>query len=219
MPLRRSAATKVMVFQCPAAPDRSGVRHTGNGRSAEPSWYWRRSRRRTQGAQDQTCPVLASNAGAPAPHPPALAPLRAGFFLKVILRRPKKRHTAVRLPGILCLRIVKTTSSSVRSDCFSIRSSRKSACFSKGEMLPPRGLAAQRPVSRKHLTQIMAVLAVTSNSSAASRREAPPSTAPHACPQNRPSALPASQKRINADRLSYPSPQENPPIQLRRNML
>src|SRR6516165_2885866 len=76
----------------------------------------------------------------------------------------------------LCLRITKTTWSSVRSDCFSIRPSRKSACFSKGEMLPPRGLATQRPVSRKHLTQIIAVLALTSNPSAASRREAPPST-------------------------------------------
>jgi hypothetical protein len=100
----------------------------------------------------------------------------------------------VRLPGILCLRITKTTSSSVRSDCFSIRPSRKSACLSKGETLPPRGLAAQRPVSRKHLTQIIAVLA----------RD-------HACPQNRPSASPVSQKRINADRLSYSWRDENPP--------
>jgi hypothetical protein len=73
-------------------------------------------------------------------------------------------------------RIAKTTSSSVRSGCFSIRPNRKSACFSNGEMLPPRGLAAQRPVCRKHLTQITAVLALTANSSAASRREAPLST-------------------------------------------
>jgi hypothetical protein len=29
-------------------------------------------------------------------------------------------------------------------------------------VLPPRGLAAQRPVSRKHFTQITAVLALTS---------------------------------------------------------
>src|SRR5438132_6003533 len=77
-----------------------------------------------------------------------------------------KRQTAVRPPGILCLRIAKTTSSSVRSGCFSIRPNRKSACFSNGEMLPPRGLAAQRPVCRKHLTQITAVLALTANSSA-----------------------------------------------------
>jgi hypothetical protein len=43
-------------------------------------------------------------------------------------------------------------------------------------ILPPRGLAAQRPVSRKHLTQMIAVLALTANSSAAARREAPLST-------------------------------------------
>jgi hypothetical protein len=41
---------------------------------------------------------------------------------------------------------------------------------------PRCGLAAQRPVCRKHLTQITAVLALTANSSAASRREAPLST-------------------------------------------
>src|SRR6516165_4481089 len=61
------------------------------------------------------------------------------------------RQTAVRLPAILCLLIAKTTSSSVRSGCFSIRPNRKSACFSNGELLPPRGSAAQRPVCRKHL--------------------------------------------------------------------
>ena len=44
----------------------------------------------------------------------------------------------------------------------SIRASKNSACSSSGDMLPPRGLAAQRPVSRKHFTQITAVLALTS---------------------------------------------------------
>jgi hypothetical protein len=37
-----------------------------------------------------------------------------------------------------------------------------SACSPIGEILPPRGLAAHRPVSRKHLTQITAVLGLTS---------------------------------------------------------
>jgi hypothetical protein len=32
----------------------------------------------------------------------------------------------------------------------------------RGETLPPRGLAAQRPLSRKHFTQVTAVLALTS---------------------------------------------------------
>jgi hypothetical protein len=44
----------------------------------------------------------------------------------------------------------------------SISASKKSACFSSGDVLPPRGLAAQRPVSRKHFTQITAVLGLTS---------------------------------------------------------
>src|SRR5262245_2078556 len=125
------------------------------------------------------------------------------------------RQTAVRLPAILCLRIAKTTSSSVRSGCFSIRPNRKSACFSNGEMLPPRGWAAQRPVCRKHLTQITAVLALTANSSAASRREAPlydlrNHSFPH-LPRIGLRHRPASQKRINADRLSHLWPHENPP--------
>jgi hypothetical protein len=36
------------------------------------------------------------------------------------------------------------------------------ACSSNGEVLPPRGLAAHRPLSRKHFTQITVVLALTS---------------------------------------------------------
>jgi hypothetical protein len=32
----------------------------------------------------------------------------------------------------------------------------------RGDVLPPRGLAAQRPVSRKHFTQITGVLGLTS---------------------------------------------------------
>src|SRR5262249_36010343 len=125
----------------------------------------------------------------------------------------KKRHIALRLPGILCLCIARTASSRVRSGRRAIRPNRKSACFSNGETLPPRGLAVQRPVSRKHLTQIIAVLALTSNSSAAARRDAPLSTSAN---PSRPHVFriglrhrPASQNRINADRLSHPSPSEN----------
>jgi hypothetical protein len=68
----------------------------------------------------------------------------------------------VRLPGILCSRIAQTISSNVRSGSTAISVNKKSACFSSGDVLPPRGLAAQRPVSRKHFTQITAVLALTS---------------------------------------------------------
>src|SRR4029078_7013817 len=38
-----------------------------------------------------------------------------------------------------------------------------------------------------------------------------PQSRDHACPQNRPSASPVSQKRINADRFSYSWRDENPP--------
>jgi hypothetical protein len=92
----------------------------------------------------------------------AVARLRASFFLNVISCRWKNRQTAVRLPGILSSRIALTTSSSVKSGSSSISASKKSACFSSGDVLPPRGLAAQRPVSRKHFTQITAVLGLTS---------------------------------------------------------
>jgi hypothetical protein len=68
----------------------------------------------------------------------------------------------VRLPEIFCFRIAQTTSSNVRSGSISISASKKSACFSSDDVLPPRGLAAQRPVSRKHFTQITAVLGLTS---------------------------------------------------------
>src|SRR5262249_58189132 len=103
-----------LAFHCDGAPSsavhgRSGARRAGNGRSTAPSWYWRPFRRQTPAGPDQTCPALASNAFAPAPHPRAPAPPRAGFFLKVILWRLKKRHTAVRLPEILSLRISTTT--------------------------------------------------------------------------------------------------------------
>src|SRR5262249_61282316 len=94
----------------PAAHGQSGAHRAGNDRSAAPSWYWRRSRQRRPAGRDQTCPVLASSARAPAPRPRALAPLRAGFFLKVILCRLTKRQTAVLLPAILYLLIAKPTS-------------------------------------------------------------------------------------------------------------
>jgi hypothetical protein len=53
-----------------------------------------------------------------------------------------------------------------------------SAVLIQRRRAPPRGLATQRPVSRKHFTQITAVLALTSWCSAASRREAPLYTRP-----------------------------------------
>src|SRR5262245_52335970 len=72
--------------------------------------------------------------------------------------------------------MAQTTSSNVKSGCFSISVSSHGACASNGDVLPPRGLDAQLPVSRKHFTHFTAALGLMSSSSAASRREAPPST-------------------------------------------
>ena len=112
----------------------------------------------------------------PAPHLDDPAPLRADFFLKLILWRLKNSHTAVRLPAIPCLCMAQTTSSNVKSGCFSISVSSHDAWSSSGDVLPPRGLGAQIPVSSKHFTHFTAALGLMSSNSAASRREAPLST-------------------------------------------
>jgi hypothetical protein len=81
--------------------------------------------------------------------------------LKLMLRRAKNRHTALRLPAILHLRIAATISSSVRSGCSAISASRKSARFSSGEVLPPLGFAATLPVSSKRYIQITTTLGLS----------------------------------------------------------
>jgi hypothetical protein len=77
-----------------------------------------------------------------------------------MLRRAKNRHTALRLPAILRLRIVVTISSSVMSGRSAINASRNFACFSNGEVLPPLGFAATLPVSSKRCAQITTTLAL-----------------------------------------------------------
>ena len=82
-------------------------------------------------------------------------------------------HTALRLPAIRRLRIAATISSSVKSGRSAINTSKKSACASRGEMLPPLGLGAILPVSCCRCIHLMAELGLTANHSAASRRDAP----------------------------------------------
>ena len=53
----------------------------------------------------------------------------------------------------------------------------KVACASSGETLPPLGLGAMLPVACRRCIHLIAELGLTSNQSAASRREAPDSTA------------------------------------------
>jgi hypothetical protein len=99
----------------------------------------------------------------------------SGYLITALLRLELEKTGTVSLknfylrrmmrilpPFYLDSRITPTTSSSVKSGSSSISASKKSACFSSGDVLPPRGLAAQRPVSRKHFTQITAVLGLTS---------------------------------------------------------
>src|SRR5205085_4888426 len=102
--------------------------------------------------------VRASSAGVRERHPRASAPRRTEFFLKLILRRAKKRHAALRLPAIRRLRIAATISYSVRSGCSAISPSRNSACFSNGEVLPPLGLGATLPVASQRCVQIITTL-------------------------------------------------------------
>jgi hypothetical protein len=82
----------------------------------------------------------------------------------------------VRLPAILRLRIAANISSNVKSGCFAIKASSQSACFSNGEVLPPRGIAVELPASRQRCSHLTAALALISKCSAASRREPPLST-------------------------------------------
>jgi hypothetical protein len=99
------------------------------------------------------------------------------FFLKVMSCRWKNREAALLLVRIRRLRSSAMVSSKVRSDCSAMRANICSACRSNGETLPPRGFGAQRPVSFQHCSHRTAELASIPKLSAASRRDAPVSTA------------------------------------------
>jgi len=73
------------------------------------------------------------------------------------------------------LRMASTISSSVQSGCSAIRANSQSLCFPNGEVLPPHGFAATLPVPR--LTHFITELGLKSKRSAASRLDAPISTA------------------------------------------
>jgi len=114
-----------------------------------------------------------AGAGAHAPRPLDAARRRAGFFLKLIPWRRKKRATALRLPGIRAAFLATTTSSNVKSGCAAIRFKNHFAYLSNRDTLPPLGFAATLPVSRHRRIQLMIVLGLTSKCSATSRRDAP----------------------------------------------
>ena len=127
--------------------------------------------------QGQTGLARASNAAVRAPRRRALAPAARRLFLKLILCRLKKRHTALRLPAIRRLRIAATISSSVESGCPSNQQqTKRPPALPAADTTPARlrSNASRRPPA---LHPTIAELALTSNHSAASRRDAPDSTA------------------------------------------
>src|ERR1700740_2167835 len=80
---------------------------------------------------------LPTSARAGALGPPLLCRIQS-FFLKVMSRRSKKRHTAVRLAVIFAFVIAATISSNVMSGCSLIRPRIKSSCSStQQEILYP----------------------------------------------------------------------------------
>src|SRR6185437_9694099 len=88
------------------------------------------------------------------------------------------------------------------------------ACASSGETLPPLGLGAMLPVACRRSIHLIAELGLTSNQSAASRREAPDTTAFTTRSRNsKEHGLgidPPSITRINAARFNYASARGNP---------
>jgi hypothetical protein len=148
---------------------------------------------------------------------------RVQAFFKLMFRRSKNRHTALRLPGIRSFRIVATISFNVKSGCSTISCSKNSACSSSGEVLPPFGMAATLPVSCQRWVQITTTLGLGSYRSAASRRDAPASTS--AIARARKSLVyglgidcPFRIESMPVDSLIH-KPLGIPPIQPDRNML
>ena len=111
----------------------------------------------------------------------------------------------------LRLCIAATISSSVRSGCRAINVNKSAACASSGEMLPPLGLGAMLPVACRRCIHLIAELGLTSNQSAASRRDAPDSTASTTRSRNSASASirPPKPESMPA-RFNYPSLPGNP---------
>ena len=92
----------------------------------------------------------------------------------VSIEKTPERAAAVQIRR---LRSAATLSIKVRSGCSAIRASICSAYSSRGEMLPPRGFGAALLLWCQRCTHFIAELTLTPKCSAASRRDAPVSTA------------------------------------------
>src|SRR6516164_1420315 len=85
------------------------------------------------------------------------------------------------------------------------------------ERLPPRGFGSLEPSSCQRCTHLIAALILTSNKSAASRRDAPASTVPITRSRRSPEydcGIVGPHRRINANRIAHLNGLGNPPIPL-----
>ena len=94
-----------------------------------------------------------------------------------MLCRSRNRQSELRLVLIRRLRSSATISNKVRSGCSATSARISVANCSSGEMLPPRGFGAALLFSRQRCSHLTAEATLTSKCSAASRRDAPASTA------------------------------------------
>ncbi len=78
---------------------------------------------------------------------------------------------------MLCFAMAARISLRVKSGCLAIRAKSQSECSSSGEVLPPLYLASALPVSLQRRHHRITELTLSLNISAASRRDAPLSTA------------------------------------------
>jgi len=75
-----------------------------------------------------------------------------------------------------CLPNVARSSFKVASGRSPTTANIRSVCCSNGDVLPPRGFAAELPVSRSRCIHLTAVLMATPKTSAASQRDIPDET-------------------------------------------
>ena len=182
-----------------AAPLQPDALHAGNAHTAEPFLSSPTSRQRTQVAAASETVARTSVRRAPSRHQGDPVRRRAGFFLKLILCRSKRRPTEL-LPTFNCFLVIRRTqtSSSVRSGSAATRSSSHCLCGSSGErQCPVPGSVSTLPVVVQRSIQRIAVDAPRLSSRAASRALSPDAT---------------SQRLAPANPSNNPSPSRPPPL-------
>src|SRR3954453_19043708 len=174
--LWRKAATKVMVCHAPSGT----LPITRSPRGARPLSRTRfvltavSSMNTSRAGSNMPCSRIHRRRASATSAPCCSAACR--LFLRVMLCRSRNRQSELRLVLIRRLRSSATVSTRVRSGCSATRARIALANFSSGETLPPRGFGAALLLSRQRCSHLIAELTLTSNRSAASRRDAPLAT-------------------------------------------